>query len=481
MKRCDPEGAVGRRQSGIQRLKASATSGPLAAAPTRHAVYLDHLLSTLDPILAAAALSRQTRRRAILTRVRPRLILVLIGLLALSVAAGCGTPAPTTLSPTTTTSLPATTTTTLSKAQITLEGMSLREKAAQVFLFSISGTDLSESTVELLDAGPPGGILLMGGNCQGADQIRSLTSALQETASRPGFTFGLIIAVDQEGGTVQRIKNGAPTIPSARSLGDDSTPVEAALIAENTAIALLGMGVNMNLAPVADVVSNDDSFLYSRTYSSDPAVTSSFVSAVTDAYQSAGLISVVKHFPGHGSATGDTHKGAVTSSADQATFTATHLPPFKAAIDTGVEGMMMSLVIANAYDRENPAFLSSAIVRGLARRTLGFQGIVLTDDLFMAAAQSEPSSKGVVESQAAVAALNAGCDLLILTETTARKKAAIDAVVTAVNEGTLSEGRLDNAVLRILELKARYEILAPAQTTRAPITSTTIISESAAP
>ncbi|OFW67543.1 MAG: hypothetical protein A2Y74_04540 [Actinobacteria bacterium RBG_13_63_9] len=401
---------------------------------------------------------------------RSRPIFVCLTLLLSALAAcGCvGTPAttttttiPTTSTMATTTTIITTTTTTLSQAQVTLQGMTLRQKAAQVLLLSFSGTTLTESISGVLQDGPPGGLILLGANVTSAAQLRSLTAALQKTAAATGSPVGLIIAVDQEGGTVQRIDDGAPDVPSARTLGTDSSPQEAAHLASDTAVALLNMGVNMNLAPVADVVSDSGSFLYRRTFGSDPALVSAFVSAVTEGYEDYGLISVVKHFPGHGSATGNTHSGAVVSDADKAAFEATHLPPFRAAIAAGAEGVMMSHIIANAYDSEAPASSSTAVVGGLLRGELGYQGLILTDDLRMAAASGSASSQSAGEAQAAVAALTAGCDFLILTETYANEKEVLDAIVQAVETGGLSQARLDDAVLRVLGLKFRHQIVAP--------------------
>jgi beta-N-acetylhexosaminidase len=392
-------------------------------------------------------------------------------LLPALLAGGCtggstGVPTNTSAAPTTTstaattTTIITTTTTTLSQAQVTLQGMTPRQKAAQVLLLSFSGTALGERTSGVIQDGPPGGLLLLGANVNGAGQLRSLTAALQTAAAATGSPVGLLIAVDQEGGTVARIEEGVPDVPSARTLGTESTPAEAARLAADTAVALLNMGVNMNLAPVADVVSDSDSFLFKRTYGSDPALVSSFVTAVTEGYEDYGLVSVVKHFPGHGSATGNTHSGAVLSDADKAAFESVHLPPFQAAIAAGAEGVMVSHIVAKAYDAENPASSSASVVGGLLRETLAYDGLVVTDDLRMDAASGSASSQSAGEAHAAVAALNAGCDLLILTETAANETAVLDAIVQAVEAGTLSQERLDEAVLKVLELKYRHRIVA---------------------
>jgi beta-N-acetylhexosaminidase len=364
------------------------------------------------------------------------------------------TSAPTTIAPTTTT---------LPPSKQILAGMTLRQKAAQVLLLGFSGTTLTESTSALLQAGPPGGLLLLGYNVSGAGQLRALTAALQEAAASTGPPVGLLIAVDQEGGAVQRIHEGVPDLPSARSLGERSTVAEAERLATETALGLLSLGVNMNLAPVADVVSDRGSFLYDRTFGGDPALVSNYVRGVTKAFETQGLIAVVKHFPGHGSATGNTHGETVASEADKATFQTIHLPPFRAAIAAGAEGVMVSHIIAGAYDPDTPASLSALVVGGLLREELGFTGVVITDDLDMVAAASTSAETGAGPGVLAVAALTAGCDLLISTGTLEQHLVMVDAITAAVQSGKLDLSRLDDAVGRILDLKLRHGILtAPA-------------------
>jgi beta-N-acetylhexosaminidase len=345
--------------------------------------------------------------------------------------------------------------------------MTLREKAAQVLLLAFTGTTLTEATSALLADGPPGGLLLLQENVTGAEQLRTLTAALQDAAAAAGSPVGLLIAVDQEGGPVQRIKEGTPILPSARELGTGSTPTEAASLAGSTAAALLNLGVNTNLAPVADVVEDQSSFLYDRTYGDDTELVSAYVAAVTRALENHGLIAVVKHFPGHGSAAGDTHSEPAVSQAGREEYEAVHLPPFEAAIAAGVDGVLMSYVVAEAYDPASPASLSAAVTTGLLRGELGFAGLVVADDLYMVASAAgdtsreatSPDAQVAIEAQAAIEALQAGCDLLILTEREVNSRKVLDAIVAAVQTGTLSAARLDDAVLKVLTLKFRHGIV----------------------
>jgi beta-N-acetylhexosaminidase len=433
---------------------------------------------------------------------RPLVSVCLALLVPVLAAAGCagatGASRPNTDTALTATTLaPMSASTTSSPAQVALDGMTLRQKAAQVLLLDFSGTALSQATSALLESGPPGGLRIRHDNVTGAEQLRSLTAALQDAAAATGSPVGLLLAVDQEGGTVQHVREGAPAVPSARTLGTASTPAEAAGLASGTAVALRNLGINMNLAPVADVVSDQESFLYDRTYGGDPALVSAFVAAVTEALEAQGLIAVAKHFPGHGSASGDTHNGAAISEASRAEYASIHLPPFRAAIAAGAEAVMMSHIVAASYDEDNAASLSTSVVGDLLRGELGFDGLIVADDLFMAAASgiapkqrasgqqgaagADSAVEGLIpveaqvaaEARTAVAALNAGCELLILTENEINSMAVLDAIVAAVDDGSLSEARLDAAVLKVLDLKFRHGILAP----KKPSSMTTTTSE----
>ncbi len=376
-----------------------------------------------------------------------------------------------------TTTLAPSTTTTLSQAQVALGAMTTRQKAAQVLLPSFSGTSLSAPTAALLAAGPPGGLLLHASNFTGASQMQRLTASLQQAAAAAGSPVGLLIAVDQEGGRVQRITRGVPALPSPRELGTESTPDETSELARQTARGLLDMGINMNLVPVADVVADKSSFLYERSYGSDPALVSDFVTAVIQASQGQGLICVVKHFPGHGSAAADTHNASAISEIGRQEFETVHLPPFRAAISAGVEGVMISHVRVITYDSLEPSSLSASVIGGLLRDDLGFEGLVVADDLFMIAdhrIKVEDSSKEPtlvrgpaasaaaripIEIDLAIKALNAGCDLLILSEAETNSSAVLEGLVTAIDEGKVSQARLDEAVLKILDLKYRCGLI----------------------
>jgi beta-N-acetylhexosaminidase len=356
---------------------------------------------------------------------------------------------------------PTTTTTTEARAKTLLKQMTLRQKAAQVLLLDFTGTETGSTQLrQLLADSPPGGLMIMGRNVVSGPQLESMIAFFQDAAAAGGSPVRLLIAVDQEGGTVQRIREDVAEIPAARTLGSTSTPAKAGEIATRTATELLSLGVNMNLAPVADVAKSKGEFLYSRTYSGDPARVAEYVTAVTNAFNRKGLITVLKHFPGHGSASGDTHTAAVISAATREEFDTVHLVPFEAGIKAGAEGVMVAHIVAKAYDVKHPSTSSNKVVESLLREQLGFTGVVVTDALEMAAARTVGEAVGASGpkdvAETAVSALNAGCNLLISTGTLGSQLVILDTIVSAVKDGTLPLTRLNEAVMRILELKVRH-------------------------
>jgi beta-N-acetylhexosaminidase len=233
-------------------------------------------------------------------------------------------------------------------------------------------------------------------------------------------------------------------------------------LAHATAAGLLDQGVNMVLAPVADVVADESSFLFTRSYGDDPGTVSDFVAAVTQGFADAGVMTVVKHFPGHGSAPENSHTSAPVSSATVDEFEEVHLPPFQAAISAGASGVMLGHFVVPAYDELHPASQSPAIIGDLLRGDLGFHGLAVSDDLEMSAAAGRSGEIGTATpaqlGETAVAALAAGCDLLITTGTYQRQLVIRQAIVNAVTAGSLSPERLDEAVERILALKAAHSL-----------------------
>ena len=295
-------------------------------------------------------------------------------------------------------------------------------------------------------AGGLGSVCLFGTNVVSPAQLRQLTAAIH--AASPAA----LVAIDEEGGDVTRLHHGEGSLhPSAAYLGSlDDVDVTAAVAADIGA-QLVAAGVDLNLAPVADVNSNPlNPVIGVRSFGADPDLAARHVAAYTRGLQGAGAGAVAKHFPGHGDTATDSHRALPTITVDVDLLAARELVPFRAAVAAGTLGVMTSHILLPAIDPELPATLSAPVLR-LLRDDLGFTGAIVSDALDMAGASS---GRGIPE--AAVLALAAGVDLLCIgTDNTAEQLAEIvDHVLEAVASGRLDEARVRDAAERVARLSA---------------------------
>jgi beta-N-acetylhexosaminidase len=290
-------------------------------------------------------------------------------------------------------------------------------------------------------------------------QAAQLTAELQALAPAPP----LLIAADQEGGMVARLSErfGFPATVSAQALGERGDPAYTYAQAESMAKTLAAAGVNHNLAPVVDVNTNPLNPVIGglgRSFSSDPAVVVEQARAFIQAHHAHGVTTTLKHFPGHGSSQADSHLGLVDVSA---TWQPLELEPYRALIGEGLADAVMTAHVFNAQlDATWPATLSRAVITGLLREELGYDGVVITDDMNMGAITAQYGFE-----QAAVLAVQAGADMLAygnnLVYDPAVAQRAIAALLAAVEHGELSEARIDESYRRITALKQRHSLSKP--------------------
>ncbi len=337
------------------------------------------------------------------------------------------------------------------EAALRLEKLDLKARAAQVLLVGIQGSGKpAEATLAFLAGVPVGGVMLFGFNLpEKPVELGGYVGALQDASRRNGSSLPLIVAIDHEGGSVFRFKGaGITRIPAPSEVGKRGEAYAAAL-GEAAGSELRALGVNMALAPVVELLSDENKrFLGSRSYGRDPAVVDACAGAYIEGLQSKGVAAVAKHFPGN--ATEDPHRARPVLSVDRAEYERYYSPRFASAIGRGVAGVMLSHVVFEALDPSGPATLSRAVVAEELKGKLGFMGLAITDDLYMKAL-----SERLGTEQAAVAALNAGVDLVMLSA----MGGAIgirDAIVEAVAAGNLPAERLDEAAKRVIELKIRF-------------------------
>ena len=339
--------------------------------------------------------------------------------------------------------------------------MTLEQKVAQLFIVTpealVEGvsqvTQAGDMTREGVTAHPVGGIVYFAQNLLDPEQTTTMLANVKQFYADAG-NVAPFIAVDEEGGTVVRVADneafGAQDVGDASALGSAGDTEAAKRAAEQIADYLMPLGFNLDFAPVAYVVDplrSDTMGL--RSFSSDAAVAADMVRAEVEGFRDKKMLCCAKHFPGIGAAAGDSHEGAITIEATNEELETVDLVPFRAAIEAGVPMIMVGHVsLPNIVGDSTPAPLSSAVVQGMLRDSLGYTGIIVTDSLSMGAITDY-----YTPAEAAVAALKAGCDIPLMPE---RLDEAYQGVLSAVQVGELTEERLDESLTRILTAKQEY-------------------------
>jgi beta-N-acetylhexosaminidase len=284
----------------------------------------------------------------------------------------------------------------------------MHELWGQLLMVGIPGQEVDETTRCLIQELQVGGIILFKRNIAHPRQVAELIRACQKLALTAG-SKPLLVAVDQEGGPVQRLHRPFPEMPSARQFGAGGDPAAVAASARQVALELRALGININLAPVLDVPRRSDCPLWERSYSNDPEQVARYGLAAVQGYLQGGVLPVVKHFPGLGATDLDSHLDLPTATpgADQREI---DLLPFRRAVAAGVPGVMSAHVLVSEWDAF-PASLSRVAVSRILREQLGFTGLAFTDDLEMGAV-----TKQWPVAEAAQLAVAAGQDILLICE-----------------------------------------------------------------
>lgn len=326
-----------------------------------------------------------------------------------------------------------------------LSDMTLEEKTGQMFMGCFyNGTPSAETVNEY----HLGSVLLFGASFDKTDrhELSALLDALADVALPP------LIAVDEEGGTVTRVSGNpgfrSSAFKSPRALYKKGG-IDAIIDETHEKNALLSsLGIQLNLAPVCDITSDPDDFMYSRSLGQNAQITSEFAARVTEACISDGIACALKHFPGYGN-TSDTHKGLAVDNRSSETIINNDLKPFEAGIQAGAPMVLVSHNIVTSIDKTLPSSLSPACHK-LLIQDLNFDGIIITDDLSMGAISNYMSPE-----KSALAAVMAGNDMLC----TGNYKKQYEAVLNAVNNGIISEDRIDRSVRKILKLKIELGLI----------------------
>lgn len=329
-----------------------------------------------------------------------------------------------------------------------------KDLAGQLLLAGFDGTVPSPEITALIRDHHLGGVILYAKNCVDAAQVADLTSSLQAEAQSAGAEDPLFIAIDQEQGRVVRLREGVTLFPP---MGEIARAGDAALVERVSRVVsreLRALGINWNLAPVADVLSTPSCPVGSRSFGSDPALVSTFVRAYVRGAAEEGVISCAKHFPGHGATEADSHFTSPRIERDLPSLREIDLPPFRAAIGAGVPSIMTTHITFPSLDPAFPATFSPEVIDGLLRRELAFRGVVVSDDLEMAG-----SSENFPLEEGALLALSAGVDMVLVSGMLLPERdlqGLLERLGGAIAAGELRYPRVQEALARVTGLKRAY-------------------------
>ncbi len=336
---------------------------------------------------------------------------------------------------------------------LVVQNMTLDQKLGQMMIVQFVGPTYSLDISTMISQYHVGAVLLFTVNNNISDkvQLKELIQQIQSNNSIP-----MIVAIDQEGGTVDRLQALDGPRPSATDIGATNDPNKATAAGIRDAQDLTSYGFNLNLAPVVDVSNVYNQQLYGRTYGNNTALVTKMAQAYLQGLQQSGKVSgTLKHFPGLGDVSVDPHSGVPDLYRSKSDLEAIDWAPYRALIQQGnVRAIMVTHEIVHAIDSSIPSSLSYKVVTGILRNELGFQGVIMTDSLTM-----EGITAYYTEDQAAAVAVEAGSDLLMGASTPADVASMIQGIKQAIDSGMISQQRIDDSVRRVLTLKYQIGLL----------------------
>lgn len=331
------------------------------------------------------------------------------------------------------------------------EDLTLKQKILQMFIVGFNGQNyiFNRNFTELLKQGL-GGVIFFTHNISNEKQFRELISNLSKDAPVPMF-----FSIDQEGGRVERtekIHNGKKYLSAKQAFEMGISYLQNQT--KEIALELKSYGINMNFAPVLDVNTTEENpIIGERAFSNNVEEVTNASKVVIREYEKYGIISVGKHFPGHGAATADSHKTLPVINLPKDEIENIHIRPFKEAINIGLNAIMAAHVLYPQLDSENPASVSKKIINDILINDIGFDGLIITDDMEM------NGIKGLSKIDACIKAINAGISMFIFRDTTKETLELITDIENAINKGLISEDKINATVNKIFNIKEKYAIL----------------------
>ncbi|WP_155590828.1 beta-N-acetylhexosaminidase [Lysinibacillus cavernae] len=333
-----------------------------------------------------------------------------------------------------------------------VEQMTLDEKIGQMMFAGVSGTTLQQETTSLIQDYKVGGFILYANNLETSQQTVTLINDIM--AANTNNQLPLFIGTDQEGGKVVRLPRPLKNFPTNKKIGDINQSKFSYEVGQLLGEQLKTFGFNLDFAPVLDVNSNPNNpIIGDRSFSNNPDIVSKLGLQTMKGLESQQVIPVVKHFPGHGDTSVDSHLELPKVTKSLNDLNQLELLPFKDAIDNGADVVMVAHILLPKIDQQYPSSMSKEIITGMLRKQLGFDGVVMTDDMTMKAITNHFDI-----GQAAVDSVKAGSDIILIAHEFSNVTSAIDAVKAAVNKGEIAEDRINDSVRRIMQLKQKYQL-----------------------
>jgi beta-N-acetylhexosaminidase len=323
----------------------------------------------------------------------------------------------------------------------------IRHRVGQLFMVGFEGLTAPEYLLEWLAEGRVAGVILFARNVASPAQLAQLTASIHAAARYPA-----LISIDQEGGTVARLRNGFTESPGAMALSVLDDPEAVAQASRILADEMHALGINWDYAPVLDILYNvENPSLGTRSFGASAGKVARLASAAVRGLQAGGVAACAKHFPGLGDTALDTHLALPTLDTPVEALTVRDLLPYRAVLAEGLASVMTTHTRFSALDREHPATLSAVVINRLLREELGFDGVVTTDCMEMKAIADHYGA-----GESAVLAVLGGVDLVLFSHTRAAQEAAYDAVLAAVESGRIPLARVDEANRRTAAMQVRF-------------------------
>lgn len=330
--------------------------------------------------------------------------------------------------------------------------MTLEEKVGQMIIVGVEGSTFNSSIGKMIDDYHVGGFIFMGTSIKNANQLLKLVNSIKTANSNNKIP--LFLSTDEEGGRVERMPQEFERYPTNYAIGKIDNEGLSYNIGNTIAHEISSFGFNVDFAPVLDINSNPKNpVIGDRSFGTNPQLVSSLGVETMKGLQGGNMITVVKHFPGHGDTSVDSHVGLPKVNKDLKQLSSFELIPFTQAIKNNVDGIMIAHILLPNIDSKYPASMSKVVISDILRKQLGYNGVVITDDMTMGAITQNYSI-----GDATVKSVDAGSDIILIAHDYTKGIAAVTSIINAVNSGSIKVDRINESVYRILKLKEKYNL-----------------------